>query len=907
MAQTHQPGSATTGTLDREDTTAPAQSATFVQTLTQAQEAGVDRDALSRLFWLMNAHPRLLGHQRCLQNLLALLSTPELTDGIQDWADSWTEDIPAWTTAAMWAAKVIGNAPGSLEPFIRQPRNEHHHLLMRHGINRHPVAGALWIRHHSDPDPSLPSAGLAPPGRMFRLLQWHFFCSQAEARYQHSTLEQYLQYDRMGEWPAWPRPAAAVGLALRQLSYSAWDPLLAELPFETRLDDFNEALTDARDRLLIRHADGEARSRIVALTGYFEDFRLYFQGLPAQRRRRSGGGSGGSRKGIPGFIHFTASPNVFFELPEPETGDEDVPTRNVTRAYIHSDGLTPQKVSELEGLGIAPSEDLRPIMDLFPIEDRPGGVHGLWTMRQATEAAAQRDYWDKTQLTPLETAVLLDTLDASQRGPTERGLNVLDEAARLILKCMLVFGCQQEDARTIRTMLLAELEAVIAGGGCLAARVVLVDGDTGNSAGFAVPAIGPRYTSEPPTSFSQRANASERYVTLPDISGLGAALLLHQRSGGGEIGGPVFHESPERIAAKLKELLQTANQALDPQSRARLTTTKVSRKLPSLLSRAGADEVGVAIVSGDLRYEGQARTHYTQHRTDYLAKAYTKAVRRLFTEARRPIATAWRTNLPTHNGVVGARLVVRHEDLRDFIVALNAELRREPSMTRSARHRYHQAFLLYTIVMQGLLTGIRPSNRPDRLLGEVLPQVEPMVGSLCVASVVEKDDQYEARARPVAIPSRLQRQFANVAAHARATWRWQPVDLSIPAITTAQQMLMDWADDRPKPRAQLVDGQWLARQLSQFGFPAAANFTRAYLRTWLLADGCPEQVIDAFLGHAGAGQSLTHMHGTFDFRQHLREIEVRLERMANELSLEPVASRLADPGVDASTAPALGA
>lgn len=118
---------------------------------------------------------------------------------------------------------------------------------------------------------------------------------------------------------------------------------------------------------------------------------------------------------------------------------------------------------------------------------------------------------------------------------------------------------------------------------------------------------------------------------------------------------------------------------------------------------------------------------------------------------------------------------------------------------------------------------------------------------------------------------------------------------------------MDWADDRPKPRAQLVDGQWLARQLSQFGFPAAANFTRAYLRTWLLADGCPEQVIDAFLGHAGAGQSLTHMHGTFDFRQHLREIEVRLERMANELSLEPVASRLADPGVDASTAPALGA
>jgi hypothetical protein len=34
------------------------------------------------------------------------------------------------------------------------------------------------------------------------------------------------------------------------------------------------------------------------------------------------------------------------------------------------------------------------------------------------------------------------------------------------------------------------------------------------------------------------------------------------------------------------------------------------------------------------------------------------------------------------------------------------------------------------------------------------------------------------------------------------------------------------------------------------------------------------------------------MHGTLDFAHHLREIGVRLDRMADELGLEPTSSRL---------------
>jgi hypothetical protein len=135
MAQPQKPGTAAADTPDREDTMAPAQSLTFVQTLTRAQEAGVDRDAFSRLFWLLNAHPRLLGHQRCLQNLLSLMSTPEFRDGVHDWADPWTGDIPAWITAAKWAKELVGKATAEMAEFTRQPRDQNHQILMRHGIN----------------------------------------------------------------------------------------------------------------------------------------------------------------------------------------------------------------------------------------------------------------------------------------------------------------------------------------------------------------------------------------------------------------------------------------------------------------------------------------------------------------------------------------------------------------------------------------------------------------------------------------------------------------------------------------------------------------------------------------------------------------------------------------------------
>jgi len=894
-------GTADSKALDRQDMIAPTRSEAFQEMLWLAVKDSVDRDALARLFWLMNGHPRLLGHQRCLRNLLSLLSTPEFRDAVADWAGNWKDDIPAWIDAATWAGKLQLTEGSKLEAFFKEPRNEEHHVLMWHGVTRHPLAGALWIRHQSDPDPKIATSDLKGAGRMFRLLQWHFFCSQAQARHARSTLEEYLNYDQPSEWPAWPRPAAALGLAIRRLSHHPIDALLEGLPFETQLNKFAAAVVNEKGQLIRKHPSEHALLRLIALTDYFEDFKNYFEGKPAKPRRQGGGGGGGGGgRPVPGFIHLSTEPLVVFEPPEPDSGDEDVPTRTFTRVSIRGDTLDTLTVADRQALDLVPGEDLRPVMDLSPIEDLPGGIHGLWVRRQAIEAASQHNYWDRSQLTPFEVASLLDAIadkatDGSDHDPSARD-------AGLLLQCMLMFGCTAESARTTRSMWLQKPTSTSAQPEPLHTRAILVDPETGECAGIAVPAVAPVYASEPPEGFREYAEAAQSYLLLPDVAGMGAALLQHQRRKEVQVGGAVFSESPSKLEDCVAKILLAVNQKVDAASRPRLTTTKVSRKLPSLLSRAGLDEVGIALVCGDHRYIGQARLHYTQHQTHLLAQAYVKSIRRMTNEARRPLKPASISNQASTPGrSIGARLVVKTDTLQQLIGSMQTELGHMPQRSRSAWHRYHRTYILYTLVMQALITGIRPTLQPERLLSDFLSCDKPMGQEPVVVCVTEKDDQYEARSRPLLITDRLQRQFSYLTAHAQSLWRWQPVGLSTRKYTQAQSAFIDWDTDSIKPTVCAVGPHWIARELASHGMSAAANFTRAYLRTWMLQDGCPEQMIDALLGHAGVGQSPVQMHSTFDFARHMDEMGSRLENMSSALGLEPIPSRLADPWTSLAT------
>ena len=90
-----------------------------------------------------------------------------------------------------------------------------------------------------------------------------------------------------------------------------------------------------------------------------------------------------------------------------------------------------------------------------------------------------------------------------------------------------------------------------------------------------------------------------------------------------------------------------------------------------------------------------------------------------------------------------------------------------------------------------------------------------------------------------------------------------------------------------------VTAGWLADQLYQFsGFQIPANFHRAFLRTELLERDCPAEVVDAFLGHANAGENPLNALSTFDYEQYRNTISQYLQDIQRDIGLEPIPSQL---------------
>jgi hypothetical protein len=899
--------------LEQFDVVAPCEAPAFLALIERATAAGVDVEVLRGMLWLLNAHPRLLGHRRCLANLGEMLSVPSLVDRLADWAGEWQQQIPEWHSIIGWAASLQPAHDDQLEPFFNEPRHPTHHVLMRHGMTRHPMTSALWTRHHADPEPDPPHARLSPASRAFRLLQWHVFCIHAEFRARTSSVQQYLHYAGRDEWPAVPMRTDDAGRAVRELSHPEYDDLLQTLPLEDSTFDYAIELISGQDDLLELAELVDAGARAVALLRYFNTFLELVAGSDVARTARatSHGRKTGSRKTVPGFVHFGAAPRVLFEPAAQASSDEDIPTRDFARIHVSARALTTQVLIELESQGLAPQEEAQPILDLFPAGERAGGMNSLWMQRQALEAAAQRHAWDRRNLTPFEVGAVVRVLEESApRLCADATDKLVTREASLAVLGMLLLGCNLLDVLGLGIVSRERFAEMISSASPLPFGRWLVHDELETCAGIAVTSIQPAYRTPQSSAFASCAERALPFLLLPDVAGFGAGLLSHIQQFGPP-DGKVFSSDIAALTPEVDGFLKRANQQLDPDSRGRVTLAKVRDKVASLLTRAGLDETAVAIITADRDCTGQARLHYTQHLVSRLQEAYRKATKRMLREAgitqmlasspgviEVPTKDAAHQPQGTAGGVVGARLIVAKNHLRDFVGRMRDRLERVPERSRSAWHAYHDAFILYTVVIQHMTTGVRLSSTPQRFMKSLLEAEATMASAgrdahLLIEAVADKDDQYVARARATPIPDRLETQLYFLAVHAQAAWRWMPSDLVMPSDDAAELAFVSWADGPGPRRASVVQPGWIATQLAELGLPVPANFHRGYLRTHLLRNGCPQQSVDAFLGHANVGETPHVRHGSFDYDVYRQTIDRYVCDICDEIGLVPISSRLA--------------
>ena len=624
---------------------APQQSPAYQALLRFVQSRRGDDGALRELLWRIGAQPLLIAHEHLFENLLAFLYASPLHIANLAWASAWKNGIEPWQQILRFlsdAKEQIANLEG-LEHFQAEPANAHDHPFLGTHIDRHPIAAALWNRHHSVTE--YPPAEENSVGLAYFHLQAHLLCAYFEAR-EHAKvgLAGFETYVGAREFAPVPIGAGPVGRTVREFSLPAYDDLLRQLPRDKSTKDFAKSLLNVP--LDLRYVPGTSRERAQH---YFENLVVYFAhiynllGLDKVDPRRGSGSpikTDGGSESRPGFVHFEGGILSIADIENP-TG-EDFPEgayQSVKLSFRSDADDTPEA---MEKSGLAPQEQSEDLLDLYSPEEAARKLSQVKYQRQALEMAANRFWWDRGNLTPLQMQTFWRIADhtidvwntADRPSPDDR-----DRACgALLLKGMLLLGQNRERIRQLRFEIVTPpldeaLERL-----CLLDRdhlsLVLASADRESLAdarpiAFLIPAIQPEFRANLPDATLALGRPRQARLALPDLSNFGAQLLcwLRHRERHQNPDGTILGIHPGTADTSLDEFLTTYDTAVH--SGLRLSESAFPRWLGVTCELISGDQSLAWVLTGNPDRRHEARMHYTQHMAARLLHIYVLAIRRL--------------------------------------------------------------------------------------------------------------------------------------------------------------------------------------------------------------------------------------------------------------------------------------
>ena len=267
---------------------------------------------------------------------------------------------------------------------------------------------------------------------------------------------------------------------------------------------------------------------------------------------------------------------------------------------------------------------------------------------------------------------------------------------------------------------------------------------------------------------------------------------------------------------------------------------------------------------------------------------------------------------------IGCRFVLSLPVLRELIASLKARLIsryaiNNKSIDKSSEHEgddqagvssfsdrykdmsslstvmlYDRDYLFYTFLILTISTGTRAINRPVGLYLQWLDANEPKSG--LAAGLSDKESMFFDKSRLVGVLPMLAQQFKHYREHITCLMGQLNQAQKWKSTTTADQLLITF--DK-KFRPQPLSPAWITQQFEMhLGAPVPSNFSRAFLRTELLARGVQAELIDAFLGHANAGESPFAKLSTFDYSRFSAALQEAVTQLLTDLGLSPIESRL---------------
>jgi len=548
---------------------------------------------------------------------------------------------------------------------------------------------------------------------------------------------------------------------------------------------------------------------------------------------------------------------------------------------------------EMEASGLSPAETLEETLRLYSPDEYKGRVREMYYQRLVAESSAQGLAFDYSQLTPSEISAIskrvLNWPDGSPSVPTSE-ISLSSEAVGIIASLMLFLGQVFQQAWAIRCIWrdpstpLDQVKPISGKIALIVCAAQLGDWEAAVVDGFYLPGLVPNYKMDLPEGLEEIASDAVDAFVLPDLFAIGQRILKYMRQNSiTDVEG--FGLSPESARKAVTDFCKSF---LNP----RITPEKIARVLPCLVTSKTGDQSLAWVLTADQRKSNQTRMFYTRHDVSRLLKAYRGAAKDLSKAAGIMLKSTLQPCSPTaFSPGVGTRFVISISEVRNLIESLRENLVEQiPNRTDEAYFRwYHNTFVIYTHLYQSLDTSLRAISAPNDLFRIATKSVLDF--GLAHACLSDKDTAYSSKARLVPIRKPLQKQFENYEKHLDC------LGVHIKSaqfdIENASRISPFFIFDSGRSIQDLTPSVFekALKHYSDYDIPA--NFHRGFLRSQLLARGCPAEVVDAHLGHANFGESPFSRLSTFDYRLHLDQIGTTLQDIQDDIGLRPIESRIA--------------
>ncbi|MGE0048856.1 MAG: hypothetical protein AB7T01_07995 [Acidithiobacillus sp.] len=372
-----------------------------------------------------------------------------------------------------------------------------------------------------------------------------------------------------------------------------------------------------------------------------------------------------------------------------------------------------------------------------------------------------------------------------------------------------------------------------------------------------------------PESVCMRIGESPLY--LPDYAqGSDYVQQLVRRYPGSS--GRVFAQSSRFYRKNLPSYLRS----IDPSGY--LSLAKVEDYLWRRLASTG-DLAEADLIVGKQHRLAQVRRFYTTLSTDALADRYRSVVSEVLRDLGQEMASA--PSVTSHAGFVGAvyrptlpaiQQVVRalQEDLQAFSARWRSlDPQDSGSRVKGLWQEHYNQFTLYTWLLFVYGTAARVTCKPFST-GRIQNAQEGFI------AYSDKTTPDQSHVRLLWLPVALVKQLQAQQVFAASTRE---------SLTERRNLHIDGSSFFLGTRAaQPLCPKVLAPELKRyFGYEIPVNSHRRFCRSYLLEQGCPVEVVDAFLGHWYTGESPWSRYSSQSATEYVRQLQPFLQQMLGDL------------------------